>query len=169
VRSGLLTLEQLDELPLFAQSTQVLADHPLAQPGRRLLFETLRRMLSAQVHDLVAATAGGCSRHAPGRCRRRAPAARLAMPARRARRFAELKRFLFAELYRHPQVMQTTDRARTVVPSCSGLPATRRTRCRPTTRPADRPRAVADYIAGMTDRFALREHHRLTGRRLFAL
>jgi len=29
------------------------------------------------------------------------------------------------------------------------------------------PRAVADYIAGMTDRFALREHHRLTGRRLF--
>jgi dGTPase len=33
----------------------------------------------------------------------------------------------------------------------------------------DRPRAVADYIAGMTDRFAQREHHRLTGRRLFAL
>ena len=33
---------------------------------------------------------------------------------------------------------------------------------------ADLPRAVADYIAGMTDRFALREHHRLTGRRLFA-
>ena len=33
---------------------------------------------------------------------------------------------------------------------------------------ADRPRAVADYIAGMTDRFAMREHERLTGRRLFA-
>jgi dGTPase len=31
----------------------------------------------------------------------------------------------------------------------------------------DQPRAVADYIAGMTDRYALREHHRLTGRRLF--
>jgi dGTPase len=33
---------------------------------------------------------------------------------------------------------------------------------------ADLPRSVADYIAGMTDRYALREHHRLTGRRLFA-
>jgi dGTPase len=35
-------------------------------------------------------------------------------------------------------------------------------------RAADLPRSVADYIAGMTDRFALREHHRLSGRRLFA-
>jgi dGTPase len=33
---------------------------------------------------------------------------------------------------------------------------------------ADQPRSVADYIAGMTDRYAQREHHRLTGRRLFA-
>jgi dGTPase len=81
----------------------------------------------------------------------------------------ELKRFLFRELYRHPQVVETTRRAQGVVHDLFAVYASR-----PKELPmeyAQRPdlhRAVCDYIAGMTDRFALREHERLTGQRLFA-
>jgi dGTPase len=174
VRSGLLALSQLDEVTLFTRYRDAtLADHPglAAQPGRRLLFETLRRMLSALVGDLIAATAANVAAHAPAdadavRCG--PPLASFSAPVRDE--IVALKRFLFASLYRHPQVMQTTERARAVVTElfAAYLQA-------PHEMPADyagtadRPRAVADYIAGMTDRFALREHHRLTGRDLFKL
>ena len=79
---------------------------------------------------------------------------------------AALKQFLFANLYRHPQVTQTTRQAQQAVrdlfaayvDGAAALPESYAVR-------ADRPRAVADYIAGMTDRFAMREHERLTGAR----
>ncbi len=174
VRSGLITLEQLDALPLFEQwHTQVLRDHPrlATQPGRRALFETLRRMLSAQVGDLVAATQAAIQRHAPVDSDAVATCPPLAMLSPDLQsRFGALKRFLLAELYRHPQVMQMTDLGRTVVADLFQAYVDA-----PHEMPADYaasedlPRAVADYIAGMTDRFAQREHHRLTGRRLFAL
>jgi dGTPase len=174
VRSGLITLEQLDALPLFEQwHTQVLRDHPqlASRPGRRALFETLRRMLSAQVGDLVAATQAAIHRHAPVDTAAVATCPPLAMLSPEVQlRFTALKRFLLAELYRHPQVMQMTNLGRTVVADLFQAYVDA-----PREMPADyaaaedRPRAVADYIAGMTDRFAQREHHRLTGRRLFAL
>jgi dGTPase len=173
VRSGLLTLAQLEEVPLFLHwRHEVLAEHPqlAEQPGRRLLFETLRRLLSAQIGDLISHTAEALAAAAPAdadAARRLPPLVGLS-PGLQARN-AELKRFLFRELYRHPQVVQSTTVARRVV---SDLFAAY------TAQPAempddyagapDTPRAVADYIAGMTDRYALREHHRLTGQRLFA-
>jgi dGTPase len=79
-----------------------------------------------------------------------------------------LKQFLFEALYRHPRVAENTALAREVV---SELFAAYRSE--PAQMPADfataddAPRAVADYVAGMTDRFARKEHQRLTGRRLF--
>ncbi len=172
LRSGLISLAQIGEVPLFAQwRDAVLVEHPglSAQPGRRLLFETLRRMLAAQLGDLVVATSAAVAAHAPAdgdAVRALPPLARFSQAQRE--RHAELKRFLFAELYRHPQVAQTTALARTAVSELFAAYFDR-----PAEMPADYaqatdlPRAVADYIAGMTDRFALREHHRLTGRRLF--
>jgi dGTPase len=85
-----------------------------------------------------------------------------------ARETASLQSFLFRSLYRHPRVVQTADRAGRVVQALfaaylnapNQMPAEH-------AAGADRERAVADYIAGMTDRFALREHHRLTGQQLF--
>jgi dGTPase len=79
----------------------------------------------------------------------------------------ELKTFLLRNLYRHPQVMATTGQAQQAVRELfaayladpSQMPAGAASR-------GGSARAVADYIAGMTDRFALREHERLTGRRL---
>ena len=82
--------------------------------------------------------------------------------------FAEgtaLKRFLFAALYRHPQVMRTTEVAREVVRAlfAAYVEAPHEMPAEHAARP-DRHHAVADYVAGMTDRFATREHRRLTGR-----
>ena len=180
VRSGLVTLEQLQDVPLLARwHADVRQQHPDVG-GRRLLHETLRRMLSALVHDLAAATnaavlrAQELSPHgAEPQPRfdadwvRASPALATLSPEVR-QQCTELKRFLFRELYRHPQVTRMTDRARAVV---SELFAAYLDRPDEMTSDfaasSDRPRAVADYIAGMTDRFALREHHRLTGRRLF--
>ena len=172
VRSGLITLEQVSEVPIFARfRDETLAAHPGLghAPGRRLLFETLRRMLSAWVGDMVAATTAAIESQAPADAdavRRGPPLARFSAPVRE--QTTQLKRFLFSRLYRHPQVEETTARARTVVAELFAAYMER-----PGEMPADfagatdLPRAVADYIAGMTDRFALREHERLTGRSLF--
>jgi dGTPase len=172
VRSGLITLQQLGEVPLFAQwRDDVLAEHPqlAEQGGRRLLFETLRRLLSAQVGDLIAHTTSLLTQAQPAdeAAVRELPALVGLSPALQAQN-AELKRFLFRALYRHPQVVASTGLARTVVAELFEAYL-----AQPGEMPADylqaddQPRAVADYIAGMTDRYALREHHRLTGRRLF--
>ncbi len=172
VRAGLIGIDQLREVPLFEQwHSAVLRDHPAlqAQPGKRLLFETLRRMLSSQVGDLMAATQAALARHTPAD----ADAVRAAPPLATFSdglrdQAAELKRFLFRSLYRHPQVTQTTDRARTVVAELFAAYVSQPGQM-PSEFAAAEPlhRSVADYIAGMTDRFALREHERLTGRRLF--
>ena len=84
-----------------------------------------------------------------------------------ASRNSELKRFLFQNLYRHPQVVDTTTRAQQVVRELfaayledpAQMPEAH-------ARRSNTARAVADYLAGMTDRFAAREHERLTGKRL---
>ena len=180
VRSGLITLAQLQDVPLFDDfRRQTLAEFPhLTDPdqGRRLLYETIRRMLSAQVYDVIAATSAALQAAAP----QSADAARH-LPA--LVQFGEamrdksqvLKRFLLSQLYRHPQVMQTTGQAQQVVrelfavylaqPQEMGAGFLARSAAVPPAWDAAtaRARVVADYIAGMTDRFAGREHERLTG------
>ncbi len=169
VRSGLLTLAQLEAVPLFARAhATVRRDHPALQ-GRRVLYEAIRRMLSEQVYDVVAAT--GAAVAAAGvasadEARRAAPLVQFSAAMRE--QSAVLKRFLFANLYRHPQVIDTTAQGRQVVRELFDAYRQRPGELRPSfAGRADRERAVADYIAGMTDRFALREHERLTGRRLW--
>jgi dGTPase len=170
VRSGLLSFAQLDAVPLVARHRDaVLAQHPgLAQGGeRRLLAETLRRLLSAQVHDVIEATRKALATQRPDSVDavRGLPPLVAFTPALRDEATA-LKRFLFDALYRHPQVERTTLQAREVlralfdayVAAPAELPGEHRLAF-------DRRglRAVADYIAGMTDRFAAREYRRLTG------
>ena len=173
VRSGLITLAQLQAVPLIAQGhAEVLAQHPgLAE--RRVLHEILRRMLSAQVADLITATTAALQQALTDQptmdaeaVRRLPPLVRMSDTSRA--QTTELKRFLFRELYRHPRVTQMTALARTVVAELFAAYRAQPAQMTPEYATAqDRPRAVADYIAGMTDRFALREHQRLTGQRLF--
>ena len=171
VRSGLITMVQLQSVELFERyRLQALAEHPdLAQPqrARRLLYETIRRMLSEQVYDVIATTRANLHHAAPAH----ADAARLAGPlvafsAEMKALAVPLKQFLFSQLYRHPQVMETTGHAQNVVRELYQAYVQA-----PYEMPQDYAhrddahRAVADYIAGMTDRFAAREHERLTGRK----
>jgi dGTPase len=169
VRSGLLELEQLEEVPLVQHYLrQALAEFPQLG-GKRLLFETIRRMLSEQVYDIIKASQAALDAAAPAdvdAVRALAPLLRFSPEMRSAS--TELKRFLFAKLYRHPQVQETRLRAEQVLRDLfeiylsdkSQLPADH-------AQTDDAHRACADYIAGMTDRFALREHQRLTGKQLF--
>jgi dGTPase len=132
------------------------------------LYETIRRMLSDQVYDVIDTTrrsvadSGVCTLE-----QARLVGPLVAFSPSMKSRSMELKQFLFAQLYRHPQVMHTTGQAQQVV---------RELFMAYVSKPAEMPsdfavnddlhRSVADYIAGMTDRFALREHERLTGRKL---
>ncbi len=174
LRSGLLAMTQLTEVPLFADHrAAALMDHPQLQqaPERRLLAETLRRLLSAQVADVIAATIANLQSHAPGNADavRALPAMVQFTPPMREQVTA-LKRFLFAALYRHPQVADTTLRAREVVRALFAAYADAPQQLPDEHRLAHRQiglRAVADYIAGMTDRFASREYLRLTGQVAF--
>lgn len=176
VRSGLLTLEQMEGVELFdVFRREALAEHPDLR-GRRLLFESIRRMLSAQVYDVIAASQRAIREagvHSAEEVRRTHVLVRFTEGMRQSS--ADLKRFLMANLYRHAQVQETTERARRVVrdlfhayladPALLGraggsdleLQADEALRLR-----------VTDHIAGMTDRYALREHERITGERLFA-
>lgn len=185
VRSGLLSLEQLKEVELFDQySRETLTRHPALQ-GRRLLFETIRRMLSAQVYDVIDATRMALENAAPDSVQ----AARQHPPLvcfsdEMALKSSSLKRFLLQNLYRHPQVVETTQTAQQVVRDLfaaymadpAQMPQAHSDRfdqlessaSAGENRPIKPERVVADYIAGMTDRFAAKEHERLNGRVVFS-
>ncbi|TBO34372.1 deoxyguanosinetriphosphate triphosphohydrolase [Aquabacterium lacunae] len=169
VRSGLVTLEQFDEVPLFVKfREETLREHPQAR-GRRLLFDAIRRMLSQQVYDVIDATRARIADHMPvsaDEARRCPPLVRFTPEMREAS--TQLKRFLFRELYRHPQVNETTAQAKQVLHELfeAYVQAPEEMQVGFANRD-DQHRAVADYISGMTDRFAVREHERLTGRKVF--
>ncbi|MFT4242940.1 MAG: deoxyguanosinetriphosphate triphosphohydrolase [Acidovorax sp.] len=181
VRSGLLTLAQLRDVPLFdryrsaAQAEYPALREPRAQ--RRLLNEAIRRMLSDQVYDVIDATQRALhdARPADADAVRAAPAL-VGFSAPMRAQSQELKRFLFRNLYRHPQVMDMTGRARQVVRDLFAAyvadPGAMKPSFAASAQAAEgadaRARVVADFIAGMTDRYAAREHARLTGRQLLA-
>jgi dGTPase len=125
-------------------------------------------MLSDQVYDVIDTTRAAivaAGVQTADEARRAGPLLRFSQAMHS--QSAQLKQFLFAHLYRHPQVMHTTVQAKAVVRElfAAYLAEPGELRAQFAAR-EDRHRAVADYIAGMTDRFALREHERLTGKRL---
>ena len=182
VRSGLITIAQLLEVPLFAHFyAQALAEHPqlaALQAQRRLLYETIRRMLSEQVYDVIHTTqahiAAAGVQHVDDV---RAHGRQLVgfSPQMHAQTQA-LKHFLLHQLYRHDQVMQTMGAAQQVVrelfaaymqqPQMMKPHFAQRAVQAPTE--AGKARAVADFVAGMTDRYAAKEHERISGQRLLS-
>jgi dGTPase len=184
IRSGLITMQQMQDVPLFNDfCEQARKTHAhLCEPAqaRRLMYESIRLMLSEQVFDVIAATQAAIEAAQPRSVedvRRSVPL--VAFGTEMQQRSAQLKQFLFAQLYRHPQVVQTMVQAKQVVRELFDIYTTapqemqagfalRSRSVQAATWDAGPAlqRSVADYIAGMTDRFAWREHHRLTGRRL---
>lgn len=180
VRSGLLEMEQLDEVELFCvHRRESLLAHPGLR-GRKLLFDIIRRMLSAQVYDVTDASRLALDEAAPVDVNAvRRLSALLRFSDSMAGQSRQLKNFLRQKLYRHPQVMQTTQAAQLVVKELFEIYCLDPKQMRPLLHGGDafmlsesraqvKDRLIADYIAGMTDRFALKEHVRLTGRVVFA-
>jgi dGTPase len=165
LRSGLLKLEQMMEVSLFARHA---SDVERLFPGlieRRLILETIRRMINQLIEDVIETSrdrieASGVDSLAEVR---QAPAL-IAFSAPIRAEADELKRFLYQNLYRHFQVERMTHKARRIVRDLYEA-FSEQPRLLPTEHQlrVDREgmRAIADYIAGMTDRYAIREHRRI--------
>lgn len=167
LRSGLITLEQLEEVGLFARHVAEVRRLYPALDGRRLVHETVRRMINTLVCDLVATTQANLQRVAPASIAdvRRAPPL-VAFSPEIAAAQREMKRFLRASLYQHYLVLRMTKKAKRIVGDLFAefIADPRILPPRYQSPPdGDQARAVADYIAGMTDRYAVKEHRRLFG------
>ncbi len=174
IRAGLITLEELSSVRLFAgYHAEVRALHPQIA-GRRLVYEILRRIINHLVTDLVESSAA--------RLREAGVASIQEVRAQRgfligfsggtADLNQELKSFLRERLYKHYKVQRMTSKARRVVrelfdafftdpglmPDEHRVTGSRREAAQ---GPSGLARAVSDYIAGMTDRYAILEHRRL--------
>lgn len=166
LRSGVLTLEQLQEISLFARhAAEVDAEFP-AIAGRRRVHETIRRMIDAQVTDLLAESARRIADAAPASLEdvHLAPEM-IGFTESMKEENRALKSFLREHLYRHYQVLRMTTKARRVIQELfSAFVDNPRLLPPQFLELASREgiaRATADYIAGMTDRYSMKEHRRL--------
>lgn len=164
LRSGLITIDQLQEVAIFARHYQdVLQRYP--QIGsRRAIAETIRCMINTLIMDLTQTTLARIEEVSPAdsdAVRGAAPLARFSPDVRREA--DELKHFLLENLYRHYRVMRMTTKARRIVRELFQAFLSEPRLLPPDYRrdAAQQARAIADYIAGMTDRYAIREHRRL--------
>ena len=165
LRSGLLQMEQLSTVGIFRRHMRAaLREFPRIE-GRRLVNETVRRMIDTLITDLVRQSAATIREYAPASIsdvRQSPPMIRFSERIRREQ--TELKQFLHTNLYRHYRVSRMSSKARRIVTELFQaflaepglLPPEFQERAR-----TDKPRAIADYIAGMTDRYAIVEHRRL--------
>lgn len=174
LRAGLTTIDELRMVQLFRREHDaVLKEYP-ALTGRRLISEINRRMINRVVSDLVQASEQRIEAAAPKNVEavRHHSQSLIGLSEIVAAEHLELKQFLRQEVYRHYRVLRMTTKARKVIQSLFGaFFAT------PELMPPDfqrvaeinrdesgehgLARAVADYIAGMTDRYAILEYERL--------
>jgi dGTPase len=168
LRSGLITLEQLATLPFFAEHLRALARrHPGLKPQRQG-SETVRAMIGELVSDLVRSSAAAIAAAAPSHIddvrKLRVGLIEFSPPLREAQR--ALKQFLRDSLYTHPRVQQMTQQAQATVrflfdelsSDYTRMPEEHAAMAKAAAaagNEAGAARVVADYIAGMTDRFAL--------------
>jgi dGTPase len=169
-RAGLFTFAELAEVPIAARALdEVKAAYP-GIDGTRLLYEAIRRLIGAMIEDAVAETERRLAALKPRSAGevRNAPTAMVAFSTEMRRALDRLRPFLFARVYRHPRVARIMGEAEGVVGDLfaryredpEALPSEWREQA-PPRGTAAYARHVADFIAGMTDRFALAEHLRL--------
>ncbi|HUN73195.1 MAG TPA: deoxyguanosinetriphosphate triphosphohydrolase [Steroidobacteraceae bacterium] len=174
LRAGLIDVPDLREVAIFErQYAAVLARYPqLGQ--RKVIHETIRRMINAVVVDLIRTTQARLREAKPGTIEevRQRSKPLVGLGAGVLAEHQELKAFLRERVYRHHKVVRMTSKARRVVTELfeaffqdvSLLPPEHREaaeRGAAEHGASGRARAVADYIAGMTDRYAILEHRRL--------
>ncbi len=167
LRSGLLSIRQLKDVDLFAGFwTEV----QRAMPGiteRRAIHETIRRMIGALILDLTQTSLERIREIDP----KSVEDVRNAMPLiafsdDMTEKSRLLKKFLFENLYRHYQVNRMTSKARRIVHRLFSIFMAEPQLLAPEYRSAsgegyEKARKIADYIAGMTDRYAMRQYRLL--------
>jgi dGTPase len=165
LRSGLLSIEQLEGVAAFAgHAREVRATYP-GIGERRMVNEIVRRMINTLIVDLTTESARRIADARPSSIddvRHSAPL--IAFSAEVRKEADALKSFLLHQLYRHFRVMRMTAKARRIVTELFDaffdeprlLPVDHQQRAE-----RDKARAIADYVAGMTDRYAMKEHRRL--------
>jgi dGTPase len=170
LRAGLFGVEDLAEVPLAGPVFgEVAARYPRLEQSR-LIHESTRRMIDRLVGDLLAETRRRLTEAQPETVEdvRAQERPMVAMSEAMMEANAALKAFLFERMYRHYRVNRMTTKARRVVAELFAM-LLAEPECLPTSwrRKAEglntiaRARLVGDYIAGMTDRFAIEEHRRL--------
>ncbi len=170
LRTGLITLEQLQEVDLWRGAWDEAVDaSPRATSPGLLIDRTLRRLLDSLTANLTAQTRSNLQtlgiHSLEGVRASQDQLVRLGTATREAKE--RLEAWLFANLYRHWRVNRTFHKAKRILADLFAF-----YRAHPDTLPPDHAqrieskgveRVVADYIAGMTDRFAVEEHRRLLG------
>ncbi len=171
-RAGLLTLEQLRTQELFETAYREVRGLYPDLEDRRLIYEIIRRMIGTVVSDLVAETRRRLGESGVESIDgvRNADGPLVAMSERVFEQHVSLKRFLNEHLYTHEQKLEMTRRAQTIVRELFDAYREDIERMPPefAGRAAGgnddrRARVIADYIAGMTDRFAIKAHEALRG------
>jgi len=174
LRAELISLDELKDVVLFRNQYDIVMRAYPEVGGRRLIHEVVRRMINRVVTDLIETSAAAIAAADPDDVDavRAAPAPMIGLSEPIASEHQELKRYLRDHVYRHYRVLRMTNKAHTVV---RGMFETffASPELMPTEHfeavhdfesqagEAGRARAVADYIAGMTDRFAIMEYERL--------
>jgi dGTPase len=170
LRSGLLTTEQLCEIDFYARHRQQVEIEYPGIGGRRAINETIRRMINALIVDLIEASSQriqAAGLKTLDEVRRAGPL--IAFSDTMREEASALKRFLHENLYRHYRVNRMTSKARRIVTELFDafmrepglLPPDYQGRSPAATTNVSQAGQIADYIAGMTDRYAIREHRRL--------
>ncbi len=174
LRAGLITLEQLREVELFeGQYQDVISSYP-GLGGKRLVHEIIRRIINRQVIDLLQTSEQALAEAAPKSADEVREQAQplIRFSASMQAEHQALKRFLRENLYQHYRVYRMSIKAQRMVKDLFGafyeeprlLPPEHQARLKATERElgeSGRARVVADYIAGMTDRYAILEHQKL--------
>ena len=166
LRSGLLNTEQLESLSLYARyKSIVLSEIPDINP-HRIVYETVRRMINAQIEDLLKTSLKNINDANLKNIDdvRKSPPIILFSPSMRTE-LTELRSFLVENLYRHYHVNRMMNKARHVIEELFDTFVRDKNLLPPEYRiennDEQQKRRIADYIAGMTDRFAMSEYKHL--------
>ncbi len=174
LRSGLITVDRCRQTALLGPLFDEVERAYPALDQRRTIYEVVRRMINVQVHDLIRESAARIDGSAPESVDdvRQLDAPLIAFSPDMAERHEDLKRFLFDHLYRHFRVARMVRKSQGVIRELFGVfleePQLMPDQPRRAAELGEqrrglpgRARAVADYIAGMTDRFAIEEYRRI--------
>jgi dGTPase len=168
--SKLLTFEGLDSVPLWKRNIEKVRAHYPNLGAEKMKYQVVRELINEQVTDLLEETGRRIEKFKAKSVEdvRRCPEELGALSDSFRAQHLEMKRYLFQNMYRHHRVTRMESKSAKVIQELFSLyetnpdilPTTTREKIRNKTEPVKR--IICDYIAGMTDRFAIEEFEKLT-------